>query len=130
MESTDPTAQKHEKLDEGEQAGVPVSQEVTATKNKYIPNIASPFLKQKLSWDNNEDKFDVQIPDDIKHNIEDELKFLKPSSIQAVAIPMINTKDAKGNYDDLIAQAQNGSGKTGAFAIGSVLRIDRAIKKT
>ena len=46
-------------------------QEVVHAENKYIPNIASPFLKQKLSWDKNDDKFDIEIPDDIKHNIED-----------------------------------------------------------
>lgn len=31
-------------------------------------------------------------------------------------------------FDDLIAQAKNGSGKTGSFTIGSVLRVDRSIK--
>jgi len=30
----------------------------------------------------------------------------------------------------LIAQAKNGAGKTGSFVIGSVLRIDRAVKDT
>ena len=29
-------------------------------------------------------------------------------------------------YHSLIAQAKNGSGKTGSFAIGSTLRVDRA----
>lgn len=83
-----------------------------------------------MSWDNDEDKFDVTIPDDIKRNIEDELKFLKPSSIQATAIPMINDADKNGHFTDLIAQGKNGSGKTGAFSIGSVLRLDRALMKT
>ena len=32
-------------------------------------------------------------------------------------------------YDNLIAQGKNGSGKTGAFAIGTSLRIDPAIHK-
>jgi len=60
MESTASTTDpKHDKLDEGEEGNAPIVQEVTVSKNKYIPNVASPFLKQKLSWENNEDKFDV-----------------------------------------------------------------------
>jgi len=37
---------------------------------------------------------------------------------------------SKEPYHSLIAQARNGSGKTVAFAIGSTLRVDRALKKT
>ena len=44
--------------------------------------------------------------------------FEKPSQIQTLAIPKILEKK------DLIAQAQSGTGKTGAFAIGSLCRID------
>lgn len=32
-------------------------------------------------------------------------------------------------YNNLIAQAKNGAGKTGAFCIGSMLRVDPSIKK-
>lgn len=32
-------------------------------------------------------------------------------------------------YQDLIAQSKNGSGKTGAFSIGSILRVDPAVIK-
>jgi len=56
------------------------------------------------------------------------LGFLKPSNIQAVAVPLI-AKPIEGEYFNLIAQSKNGSGKTGAFSIGSVLRIDPAIQK-
>ena len=45
----------------------------------------------------------------------------KPSKIQAVSIPLIVIEP----YNNLIAFAPTGSGKTGAFAIGSVLRVDR-----
>lgn len=38
-------------------------------------------------------------------------------------------KPTNNTYYDLIAQSKNGSGKTGAFAIGSVLRVDPKIKK-
>ena len=38
-------------------------------------------------------------------------------------------KPVKENYIDLIAQSKNGSGKTGAFSIGSLLRVDPKIMK-
>ena len=56
------------------------------------------------------------------------MHFLKPSKIQAVVIPLI-AKSIKGEYHDLIAQSKNGTGKTGAFAIGSVLRVDPKVMK-
>ena len=42
---------------------------------------------------------------------------------------MIVTKNEKGEYENLIAQSKNGSGKTGAFTIASLLRVDAEIKK-
>jgi translation initiation factor 4A len=49
--------------------------------------------------------------------------FEKPSAIQQRAIVPIISKG------DLIAQAQSGTGKTGAFTIGTLARLDRNIKK-
>ena len=91
---------------------------VELIKNKFTPNIASPFINHQKSWDDEEH---FKIPDDIRKNIEDLLKFSKPSNIQAVSIPLIVAEP----YHDLIAQARNGCGKTGSFTIGSVLRVDR-----
>ena len=34
-----------------------------------------------------------------------------------------------GSHYDLIAQSRNGSGKTGAFSIGTTLRVDPQIQK-
>ena len=48
--------------------------------------------------------------------------FEKPSPIQGRAIPII----AKGR--DIIAQAQSGTGKTAAFSVGALTRIDFADK--
>ena len=96
-------------------------EEVELLENKYVKNIASPFINQKKTWDNIDDHDSYSIPDDIKKNIEDNLGFLRPSNIQAFSIPMIMSEP----YHNLIAQARNGCGKTGCFAIGSTLRIDR-----
>jgi superfamily II DNA/RNA helicase len=50
--------------------------------------------------------------------------FENPSPIQGKAIPFMNSKK------DLIAQAQSGTGKTGAFSIGILNNIDSSIQKT
>ena len=44
--------------------------------------------------------------------------FEKPSSIQLKSIPIILSGK------DIVAQAQSGTGKTGAFSIGSLCNID------
>lgn len=43
---------------------------------------------------------------------------------------MITRKDENNDFINLIAQSKNGSGKTGAFTIGTVLRVDPKIQKT
>lgn len=49
--------------------------------------------------------------------------FTKPSPIQSKAIMPMKSKR------DIIAQAQSGTGKTGAFVIGSLTQVDETIKK-
>ncbi len=60
--------------------------------------------------------------------ITEGLGFRKPSKIQSATIPVIIKPDEDGNYEHFIGQAKNGCGKTGAFAIGSLLRVDPKIK--
>lgn len=48
--------------------------------------------------------------------------FTRPSRIQAASLPLI----MQGR--DLIAQAHNGSGKTAAFSLGILSRVDRNVK--
>ena len=50
--------------------------------------------------------------------------FENPSDIQCKALPIINSKR------DLYAQAQSGTGKTGAFTIGALNILDPNLKKT
>lgn len=110
------TAEKHAKLIDEQRDEAQIVEQVKA-KN-VIP---TPFINPAKSWDNTDD---FTIPKDIQTNIIDNLKFLKPSVIQGVTIPMISAKP----FHSLIAQAKNGSGKTGSFAIGSTLRVDRDLK--
>ena len=86
----------------------------------------SPFVNTKKSWDNEEFK----ISPELKKGIKDGLNWENPSRIQAVCIPHIVRRDNEsGKYDSLIAQAKNGAGKSGAFIIGSLVRVDPSIKK-
>lgn len=117
---SDSVAPKHQQLASQADEGVEIMQ------NRFTRNITSPFINQKKAWD--EDTDFIQISPELIKGIVEELGFIKPSKIQAVAIPMIqNNQD--GVYFDLIAQSKNGSGKTGAFAIGSTLRVDPSIMK-
>ena len=50
--------------------------------------------------------------------------FEKPSMIQHKSIPVLSSGK------DVIAQAQSGTGKTGAFSIGSLCNIDQSLKHT
>ena len=50
--------------------------------------------------------------------------FENPSDIQCKALPIISAKK------DLFAQAQSGTGKTGAFTIGALNLLDESVKKT
>ncbi|KAL2888854.1 ATP-dependent RNA helicase DBP5 [Ceratocystis lukuohia] len=62
---------------------------------------------------------DLNLSDEIKKALS-ALGFLKPSKIQATGIPII-LKDPPQN---LIAQSQSGTGKTAAFGIGTLSRVD------
>ena len=54
--------------------------------------------------------------------------FEKPSSIQQKALyPLVNSTKSKR---DIIAQAQSGTGKTGAFTVGTLQIIDHTLEKT
>lgn len=94
------------------------------------PKIASkkisPFIKQDKSWDDEE----FNIPENIKRGIRDELHWDRPSKIQNNAIPLIaQPEEDSKEFENVIAQAKNGAGKSGAFVIGSLLRVDPSIQK-
>eukprot|EP00878_Enallax_costatus_P015357 GHUV01016085.1.p1 GENE.GHUV01016085.1~~GHUV01016085.1.p1 ORF type:complete len:457 (+),score=103.79 GHUV01016085.1:581-1951(+) len=57
-----------------------------------------------------------------------EMKFERPSKIQATTLPMILRRSEAGIYKDLIAQAHNGSGKTTCFALAMLSRVKPELK--
>ncbi|HEU5288745.1 MAG TPA: DEAD/DEAH box helicase, partial [Candidatus Limnocylindria bacterium] len=60
---------------------------------------------------------DLEVHPDVARAI-DELGFMAPTPVQAQAIPILRSGR------DLLAQAQTGTGKTAAFAIPIIERVD------
>jgi len=56
--------------------------------------------------------------------------FEKPSPIQKTAVPTMVSETKDGNRRDIIAQAQSGTGKTGAFTVSTLQIINENEKKT
>lgn len=61
---------------------------------------------------------DLPLSPDILKGLYVEMKFERPSKVQAITLPMILTPP----YKDLIAQAHNGSGKTTCFVLSMLSR--------
>ncbi|EAY10397.1 DEAD/DEAH box helicase family protein [Trichomonas vaginalis G3] len=71
-----------------------------------------------------EDLFDYDTYSDLHQKLIDH-NFEKPSSIQASSISIATKED----HPSILAQAQNGSGKTLAFVVNALLRVDRNMDK-
>ncbi|XP_028069288.1 DEAD-box ATP-dependent RNA helicase 38-like isoform X2 [Camellia sinensis] len=63
---------------------------------------------------------DLKLSPDLLKGLYVEMKFERPSKIQAISLPMILTPP----YKHLVAQAHNGSGKTTCFVLGMLSRVD------
>eukprot|EP00271_Cylindrocystis_brebissonii_P010554 TRINITY_DN26761_c0_g1_i1.p1 TRINITY_DN26761_c0_g1~~TRINITY_DN26761_c0_g1_i1.p1 ORF type:complete len:554 (-),score=85.84 TRINITY_DN26761_c0_g1_i1:263-1924(-) len=68
---------------------------------------------------------DLNLSEPLLRGLYSEMKFEKPSKIQADTLPMILSPP----YTNLIAQAHNGSGKTTCFVLGMLSRVDPALKE-
>lgn len=84
-------------------------------------NIITDLQSKKKKWEDE----DMGVPEDIRFTLED-LKMDKPSIIQAAAIPKINAN----KQENFLFQAINGSGKTLAFSIPAIMRVDPTINAT
>ncbi|KAJ8754001.1 hypothetical protein K2173_001899 [Erythroxylum novogranatense] len=69
---------------------------------------------------------ELNLSPDLLKGLYVEMKFQKPSKIQAISLPMILNPP----YKNLVAQAHNGSGKTTCFVLGMLSRIDPQLKRT
>lgn len=90
--------------------------EICETDAAGVTEVVAPPLKIYDSFD------DMDLPENVLRGVYG-YGFEKPSPIQQKAIKPI--KDGR----DILAQAQSGTGKTGAFTIGSLSRIDPAMRR-
>ncbi|GAB4833524.1 DEAD-box ATP-dependent RNA helicase 38 [Ancistrocladus abbreviatus] len=67
---------------------------------------------------------DLNLSEELLKGLYVEMRFERPSKIQAVTLPMILTPP----YKNLIAQAHNGSGKTTCFVLGMLSRVDPKVQ--
>ncbi|XP_052722858.1 DEAD-box ATP-dependent RNA helicase 38 [Vigna angularis] len=67
---------------------------------------------------------DLNLSPELLKGLYVEMKFQKPSKIQAISLPMILDPP----HRDLIAQAHNGSGKTTCFVLGMLSRVDPKVQ--
>ncbi|MCQ2819213.1 MAG: DEAD/DEAH box helicase [archaeon] len=87
------------------------------TTNEDIENTVeeNDLISKDLTWD------ELGVSEEIKKALL-EMEFIKPSKIQSTTFPLV-MKNPPGH---LIAQAKNGAGKTGAFGIATISRIDKS----
>ncbi|KAL2454280.1 DEAD-box ATP-dependent RNA helicase 38 [Abeliophyllum distichum] len=67
---------------------------------------------------------DLNLSPELMECLDIEMKFERPSKIQAISLPKILNPP----YKNVIAQAHNGSGKTTCFVLGMLSRVDRECK--
>ena len=81
-------------------------------KELEFKNVITNFESKKKDWN------DLNVPKEVL-NVLFDMKMVKPSIIQAAAIPNI-MNDPTTNF---VFQALNGSGKTLAFGIPSIMKV-------
>lgn len=90
-------------------------------KFKYLDNIMSENKNMNTSNEIIIDNFDkMELKESLLRGIYS-YGFERPSLIQSKAIPLVS------QGKDIIAQSQSGTGKTGAFTIGTIQRIDEKV---
>ena len=99
-----------EKPSETDKNDIPVRSTVEDIENLIEEN---DLISKDETWD------EMGVKESIKEGLL-EMDFIKPSKIQSTTFPLI----MKNPPIHLIAQAKNGAGKTGAFGLGVLSRVD------
>ena len=81
-------------------------------------NTVQDLQSKKKTWQQ------MEIPSNIEAGLA-KLHYFKPSIIQAASIPFVLANPTTNSA----WQAMNGSGKTGAFVVPSLMRVDTSIAK-
>eukprot|EP00347_Sterkiella_histriomuscorum_P021753 403332884 len=109
------TSQNEEEKKEDQQ-----KQLIKGMRSLEFKNIITDLQSKKVMWK------DIEVPDIMVQNGLSEMDYSKPSQIQAHAIPKI----MQNSSESYLFQAGNGSGKTGAFGIPAILRVNPNIQET
>eukprot|EP00357_Protocruzia_adherens_P017701 CAMPEP_0115011022 /NCGR_PEP_ID=MMETSP0216-20121206/23721_1 /TAXON_ID=223996 /ORGANISM="Protocruzia adherens, Strain Boccale" /LENGTH=439 /DNA_ID=CAMNT_0002379463 /DNA_START=45 /DNA_END=1364 /DNA_ORIENTATION=+ len=108
---------KEESFADEDQSDLKITQ-VEGKKKSQLSEAQQKRLQNYIS-ENSWEGLDAVKAEVVSAAVND-LNWERPSKIQAVSIPVcVNTP-----YPNLIAQAKNGSGKTGAFAISLLQRVE------
>ena len=110
-----------EEEDDDETVEQPIDNEPTATKTAEevgleVETKDNELLSKDQTWDT------LGVRPEIKEALFD-MNFNSPSKIQSTTFPLI----MKTPVSHLIAQAKNGAGKTGAFGLGVISRLDETL---
>ena len=107
---------KDEKKEEVKTENTEEKDTVDLAKEEGIENLTTEndLLSKDVSWE------ELGVNEEIKKSLL-EMKFFQPSKIQSTTFPLI----MKEPYSHILAQAKNGAGKTGAFGLGVVSRVDK-----
>lgn len=96
----------------------------TIEEEEFETNLDDIFLeteKQGMQFITLQNWEDLDLDEKLFQNVVGPpFGFFRPSKIQAFSLPLIMQEP----YENLIAQAHNGSGKTVAFALGSLSHVD------
>ncbi|GBG85926.1 hypothetical protein CBR_g40739 [Chara braunii] len=115
-----------EEVDDGDGGGTVDLPEMALKSEKLNEEVESPDteIKKVLATDTpytSAKSFeDLNLTEPLLKGLYTEMKFERPSRIQAETLPMILSPP----YANLIAQAHNGSGKTTCFVLGMLGRVD------
>ena len=85
-----------------------------ATPSSTTDSLPEPTVKAHATFD------EMDLSDDLAHGVCS-YGFERPSSIQTYAIMPMK------EHRDILAQSQSGTGKTGAFVIGSLSCVDKSV---
>jgi ATP-dependent RNA helicase DDX19/DBP5 len=111
-------AKGEKKLDEDEEDKIVKAEATTENHPENLIKDDYQLYQKDATWES------LGVREDIIKGLV-EMGFIRPSRIQASTYPLVMKKP----YSHLIAQAHNGSGKTGAFGIATLARIDEKVNE-
>lgn len=96
-----------------------VTQLIHGMRQLEFKTIVVDFQSKKQTWDT------LNVPKELQEGLA-RMAYKRPSIIQSVSIPNVMEKPDT----NFMFQAINGSGKTGAYGVPSLMKVDKTLAKT